>query len=373
MHRAEPLLGMLDAKGVASAIDLRDGRHGPLDAVSTELELTQWAMAGQRVEAASPWTTDPHWVSRARTCVRWVERGETAGRFVAWTDATGATVARRIPHRADARSVRLDPRHPLHPGDGEWLVSPTPEGIALFSLGAPGRARSVALAAVDRELAQDLGGHPDFASALHRLGLRWDGEEMYLDCLRGATHDLLADASEVLVAEDDTRLARHPDQGDRVYWSRPSDPVHWVLPHPTLARIPHPIRHLPASDRPRVRMLGWALDERGGYLGMWRAAGDSAALELWSVRAHDRLKAWALHVPAGEARLVLRRPTPDHLPLLWALERHADDVLVHLVEFGDRRVAQARRLRNAGRALDAIEPVDDGVWAASGARYMEEP
>jgi hypothetical protein len=370
LHASLPRLGTWSAHEGGSSQCLRTGTRELLDDVRDPAGLTAWSQGDRALETASPWDSTPAWLARAPTCVRWIAEGDELHRRLAWTQ-DGAVQVRALPRRADPRSVRLRHAHPQHPGGGEWIASPTPEGIDLLPLGRPGRRRRVPLAEIDAALAHDLGGHPQFAGALHRRGLRWDGEEIYLDCLRPGTEALADETDTILTASDGIQLSHTAGQGDRVYWRQPGDPVTWVLPHPVLAQVPHPIRHMAARRRPRVTMCAWAIDEQGGYLGLWRAHGDRATLELWSLRAHDRLKAWYHRPSGGPSRLVLRRPTPDHLPLLWALEVRGGDIRVCLVEFGDREVGPPTLLRGAAAQLGALVPVDDGVWAAGGARFRE--
>lgn len=365
LHATQPVVGAI-RRGRAWALPL-GGTWAPLQIEPTADALDLWGRSPS-VELAAPWDTEPAWVHRAPTCVRWVERGPALARRIAWTD--GDVVVRTLPKRVDARAIRLNPDRAQHPGAGEWLASPTPEGANLVPLHG-GPARKLPLRDIDEALARDMGGHPAHASALHHLGLRWDGEEIYLDCLRDGTRGIIGAPDLTLEAANGVVLHSSREQADRVFW-RNADPVIWVLPHPALARVPHPVRHLPASARPRVRMEAWGLDPEGVYLGLWRTLGTHSQIELWSVRAHDRLKAWPFHPGPGGARVILRRPEPGHLPILWALQAVGPDVVVAQVEFGDLRICEPRTITGAAGALAKLEPGGTGTWSDGVQEHSEE-
>lgn len=359
LHSDVPMLGWLTDDG-AMCLDLRDDSIAQLPIEPSPAALDDWARPSP-AESASPWGRTPSWVARARTCVRWIEPGPQLARYIAWTD-NGIVKSQPMPPTADIHCVRLPREHPLHPGEGVWLASPRPEGAIVHRLDARDVPKKVGLEAIDLELAREIGGHPRHANRLRRLGLRWDGEELYIDRLRTATQHLAAEATLRLDAAHGVRLGTHETHADRVFWTAPDDDTTWVLPHADLARVPAVLRNGPSDNRPEVRLEAWATDGEGEYLGLWRTAGDRSILELWSLRAHDRLKPWLIGAPQGACRLILERPDPAYLPVLYALTASDGDVLIREVEFGDRTISSPVRFGGQASNLHRFARTGNG-WS----------
>lgn len=247
---------------------------------------------------------------------------------------------------------------PLDDACSRWL-DPAPQSVIFWS--ADTNARE--LVPLERLVADGppvLEGHPALAAPLFKLGLRWDGAELYHDRLRPDlarawgrrwTAPPLAEPAWTGPLDvqrawtspcGDYLLLMEAAQADRLLLMPTASPAEArVLPHPQLLRVPREVL-LATARRPPVVLRSLAFDAATPYLGMWRHPG---GVELWSLRAADRLKAWP--VPrwdrAFASRLVLRPGPPGYLPsllMLAALSRTdgSMEVEVGAVEFGERRV-----------------------------------
>ena len=277
-----------------------------------------------------------------------------------------STPATPLPSTLDFETIALDD----HPDGPRWL-SPQPNGATLH---AQGHDRPLSF--IPTSSLPDLTplGHPRCALALSRLGLRWDGTEVTLDTLRADALSRLGDpdsSTRTGPVRPDTRVEGHSftlladsSRADRLLLLRPpSRPSPRVLPHPVLNLIPDHVRRRPL-DRPRVDLLASAIDALEDYLAVWRRPG---GVELWSLRAGDRLKAWPFPAAPGQAdrRLILIGDDPDYLPELLILEAPAPPgdadraVLVARVEFGDPHVQPLGHLLIPPTTrLDDLSPLD---------------
>lgn len=379
----------------------KEGERACLDLVFLACDLSPcgtllgWTRSGELVRVGGDLSASVETVSEvsgvcidARVTCREDERAEVLC-FLPGDDGMGVQRALLLVHAGGGEALVervqwlppfVDARVRSCVVDGERVLrSPTSNGAWFLKEGTLEKLRFVG--------AEELRGpHMRHTPVLRRLGLRWDGEELYLDRFsqdqmrfyQGAREEEwpsgpLQEPQEVLDADKTHLLKLQDDDASRVLWWRIADKEGpWVLPHPSLARILGSMRH-ESTTRPRVALRAWGFDPEGDYLALWRNPG---GVELWSLRAHDRLKAWAWGGRGGgRARVLLRREETPYVPLLFVLETDGEDVQVARVEFGDHGVRALGVCRGCAGYIDDMEPVDpEGlVWEAENFRWTLVP
>jgi len=152
--------------------------------------------------------------------------------------------------------------------------------------------------------------------SLWARGLRWDGVDP-VDGLSQREWGELRGGEWVVVDGKTVALHVIDGQADRVFLCAKAGGVPKVLGHP-ISKLGSEEMRRRAVDRPGVDLMAASLNNDEQYLALWRRP---KGVELWSVRAGDRLCAWPLSGAGGwPRRIVHGEEDPAFLPTLFALE-----------------------------------------------------